>query len=114
MKHLPIVGKLYHSSGYFMLYPSIKIATDVLWRKDMDYVDIYSTSAHRDCLPSQVEWSVHILKKYLNCQIQYINPDSITMVLEHSPDYLYVKVLSENKIGWLIYLEEDLEEICLK
>lgn len=114
MKHLPIVGKLYRPSGYFMLYPDYKIATDVLFIKDYDLIDLYCTSASRNSTNSQIQWSVFLLKKRLNCDVNFIEPDSIAMVLEHSSDYLYVKVLSENKIGWLIYLEQDLEEVCLK
>jgi len=114
MKNKLTIGNLYNTSGYFFLYPDLEIATNVFWDKDTRHIEYYCTSADRNCLHSQIVWSAYLLTKDLNCNVDFIKPDSAIMVLDYSSNYLYLKVLIENKIGWLIYLEEHLEELCLK
>jgi hypothetical protein len=91
------IGKLYQTKKiYWFLFPS----------KDLAATSIVCGNAYS--FPSSDMFSINLgaayWRKHLNCNVSYISPSSIFMLLEENGNFC--KVLStEGKIGWIYFTE---------
>lgn len=99
------VGKLYSVNRYFWLYPSQDSSEEALAiafpNKD---------GAIGSCMnetPENIKRFVEYLNKALNCNVSYVEPSSLFVLLEQDEEYC--KILTTNgSIGWIIC--PDIEE----
>jgi hypothetical protein len=102
------IGKLYQVKKYFwLIYPSKDIATAAVALAPAVAPAVWElragvAAAHADY------WS-----KKLNCNVSYIEPNSMFVLFERDGEYC--KVLSTNgSIGWIIlddWYKDDIEEV---
>ena len=100
------IGKLYKTNQLFwLLYPSRDIAPEI-------HYDTHSTTFALEEAGTAVYFS-DAWSKWLNCNVSYINLNSMFVLLEK--DREYSKILStEGQVGWIILTgsyKNDIEEV---
>jgi len=104
------IGKLYKTKElYWLLYPSKDIARTA--------AEEHLAAADAAAAPAAAEahaanW-VNYCSKRLDCNVSYISPNSLFMLLEHTGKFC--KILStEGSIGWIIladWCKDSIEEV---
>ena len=93
------IGKLYKTKElYWLLYPSKDIARTARCGA--------AAEAHA------ANW-VNCWSKHLNCNVSYISPNSLFMLLEQTDRFCRI-LSTEGKIGWIYFTEwykGDIEEV---
>ena len=92
------IGKLYQIKQYFwMLYPSRDIAVDIqrpTHGSDPDAEGVRSVTQ------AAAYWSQHF-----DCNTSYLSPETIFFPVEVNGNY--VKVISTEGIGWMVYPDNE-------
>ena len=110
------VGKLYSVSQYFwLLYPSKDIAADVAEReRPNDAVEAGRTGRGAvEVLKVAVVRAATYWSRRFSCNVSYISPSSIFMLLEENGEYCKV-LTTEGMVGWIYFAKwckDDIEEV---